>query len=325
MSQGLEKDVKWESGMLAFLYRQLLVGRPKSLPTSGAYLKDQTAIVTGSNVGLGLEASRQLLQLGLHRLILAVRSQEKGDAAAAGLRVDFPAADIKVWILDMESYDSIVAFAKRCDEDLQRIDIAILNAGLMVNKFQASRLTGHELVFQVNYLSTALLAILLLPILRTKREGLRRSTPDGQQPPAPARLSISTSDTHYWSVLNTKYPQMLARGSIFPQFDQPEGYDLSLGYRRSKVLVTMLAAKLAGQVDPDDVIINSVTPGLTKGTSFFRDGMENASWIVERLLGIMFATMPRTPEVGASTYIDATVWKGKESHGNYLGDWRLKP
>lgn len=321
MSRELEKDLKWESGILAFFYRQLLVGRPKSLPTSGTHLKDQTAIVTGSNVGLGLEASRQFLQLGLHQLILAVRSQEKGDAAATGLRDEFPAADIKVWILDMESYDSIVAFAKRCEQELQRIDIAILNAGLMMSNFQASKFTGHEVVFQVNFLSTALLAIFLLPILKAKREPLR-STAEGKLGPAPARLSIITSDTHYWSTLNTEYPQMLKRGPILPQFDHPEGYSMMLGYQRSKVLVTMFVEELAERVDHHDVIINSVGPGLTKGTSILRDTVGLFLRAVHAIVG---ATVPRTVEIGASTYIDGTVWKDKESHGSYLAEWTYKP
>ncbi|KAF8164487.1 hypothetical protein K438DRAFT_1775464 [Mycena galopus ATCC 62051] len=40
----------------------------------------------GSNVGLGFEASMQLLGLGLSRLVLAVRSPARGNAAAAKMR-----------------------------------------------------------------------------------------------------------------------------------------------------------------------------------------------------------------------------------------------
>jgi len=37
------------------------------------------------------------------------------------------------------------------------------------------------------------------------------------------------------------------------------------------------------------------------------------------------AVIGRTTEVGSTTYIDAAVVKGKESHGCYIMDWQLRP
>jgi NAD(P)-dependent dehydrogenase (short-subunit alcohol dehydrogenase family) len=116
----------------------------------------------------GAEACRLLLQLGLSRLVMGVRSQIKGDEAAAQLRTTFPSVTISVWILDLESCDSIRAFADQC-ETLPRIDIAILNAGLMNSPYTIVPATKHDITMQVNYLSTALLAILLIPLLRAKK------------------------------------------------------------------------------------------------------------------------------------------------------------
>jgi hypothetical protein len=39
----------------------------------------------------------------------------------------------------------------------------------------------------------------------------------------------------------------------------------------------------------------------------------------------MKSLLGRTLEVGASTYVDAAVVKGKESHGSYIADWEVKP
>ncbi len=50
----------------------------------------------------------------LSRLILAVRNAKKGEDAAATLRKAHPGAVIEVWSLDMDSYDSVRTFAKRC-------------------------------------------------------------------------------------------------------------------------------------------------------------------------------------------------------------------
>lgn len=63
-----------------FCKRQLFVKSPVILP-SEVDLAGKTAIITGSSTGISLESSRQLLDLGLSRLILAVWSDSKGDAA----------------------------------------------------------------------------------------------------------------------------------------------------------------------------------------------------------------------------------------------------
>lgn len=57
---------------LRFLYCQLFL-IPTEADPSETDLSGQIGIVTSSNIGLGLKASRQLLQLGLSHLILAVR------------------------------------------------------------------------------------------------------------------------------------------------------------------------------------------------------------------------------------------------------------
>lgn len=67
--------------------------------------------------------------MGLSQLIMAVRSQSKGQTAASELQKEFPRAQIEVSILDMVDYDSVTAFAKRC-KNLSSIEIAILNAGI---------------------------------------------------------------------------------------------------------------------------------------------------------------------------------------------------
>src|SRR6187549_1095540 len=81
-------------------------------PPPTTNLSKHTAIITGSNTGLGYEAAAQLLGLKLSRLILAVRSPEKGEAAATNLRKLSPKATIEVWDLGMSSYDSIQTFAR---------------------------------------------------------------------------------------------------------------------------------------------------------------------------------------------------------------------
>ncbi|KZL74101.1 short-chain dehydrogenase/reductase family protein [Colletotrichum tofieldiae] len=106
----------------------------------------QTAIVSGVNVGLGLTCAGQMLDHELSRLIIAIRSVEKGEAAAKSLREKDLGATIEVWALDMLSYKSVQAFADRCST-LSRVDVVILNAGMSRQDFHISP-EGHEEMVQ---------------------------------------------------------------------------------------------------------------------------------------------------------------------------------
>jgi hypothetical protein len=54
-------------------------------PENAPGLSEQTIIVTGSNTGLRFEASQHLLRLGMGKLIIGVRSLEKGEKAKTAL------------------------------------------------------------------------------------------------------------------------------------------------------------------------------------------------------------------------------------------------
>lgn len=152
-----------------YLKSQLLTKLP--IPTKS--FTGQTVIVTGSNTGMGLEAARHLVRLNAARVILAVRSTTKGEAAAALIRSSFPdksSEDLKsvvqVWPLDLASYASVKAFAARAAAELDRLDVVINNAGMYVYKSGFALAEGDEATITVNVVSTLLLGLLLLPKLR---------------------------------------------------------------------------------------------------------------------------------------------------------------
>ncbi|KAJ4289192.1 hypothetical protein N0V90_011534 [Kalmusia sp. IMI 367209] len=78
-SFSLNPDNITKSGFLGFAYRQWTV-KPKA-PASATSLEGKTALVTGANSGLGLEAARELVAHKLSRLIATVRDVTKGEAA----------------------------------------------------------------------------------------------------------------------------------------------------------------------------------------------------------------------------------------------------
>jgi retinol dehydrogenase-12 len=125
----------------------------------------QIVIVTGSNVGLGLEAARHFVRLDAQKVILAVRTLEKGEAAKESiLKSEKKTADVvEVWKLDLSSYQSCKDFAKRAQE-LPRIDILVENAGMVTEEWKMTE--DNESTITTNVVSPVLHALLLLPKLR---------------------------------------------------------------------------------------------------------------------------------------------------------------
>jgi NAD(P)-dependent dehydrogenase (short-subunit alcohol dehydrogenase family) len=72
---------------------------------------------------------------------------------------------IDVWILDLVSFSSDAAFADKVNKELERLDIAVLNAAVTKASFTTTS-DGWEESLQVNTLSTVLLGIPIMPKLR---------------------------------------------------------------------------------------------------------------------------------------------------------------
>ena len=124
----------------------------------------QTIIVTGSNTGLGLEAARHFVRLDAAKVILAVRSLEKGEAAKKSIEESTGRTGVaEVWQLDLAHYESVKDFAKRA-QGLERLDILVENAGKVT--FEYSMTEDNESTITTNVVSPILHSLLLLPKLR---------------------------------------------------------------------------------------------------------------------------------------------------------------
>jgi hypothetical protein len=148
--------------LAGFLYRQLLV----IPPWPKTRFDDKTIIVTGSNIGLGLEAARHFGRLGAARVILAVRDLEKGEAAKKSIdrTLKRSPSSVTVWKLDLSSYESVAKFATRVEKELDRVDVVCANAGIATGVFRITE--KDESTITTNVVSTFLLAFLLLPKLK---------------------------------------------------------------------------------------------------------------------------------------------------------------
>ncbi|KAF2014580.1 retinol dehydrogenase 12 [Aaosphaeria arxii CBS 175.79] len=266
----------------------------------------KTVIVTGSNVGLGKEAARHITALGAETVILAVRSLDKGNAAKEEIEKSTGKQGVvKVWQLDMSTYDSVLAFVARAQKELPRLDVAVLNAG--VNRTEWEVFEKDESTITVNVVSTFLLALGLLPKLKdtANRFNVRPT------------LTIVASEVHFWA----RFPEADAPiGKIFEQLSNKpteiKGDYMGNRYQVSKLLDVLctraIADRKAAQAIP--VTVNCLNPGFCHSELSREYGF--GFKIVLFLLG-------RTTEQGSRTLVHAAA-SGAETHGQYLSDCSIE-
>lgn len=169
--------------LVTFFYNQF-----RRVPYPNHAFTGQTIVVTGGNVGLGLEAARHFVRLGAAKVILACRSSERGDKAKADIlrTTGRPDNVVEVWPLDLTSFDSVKEFCRRVDA-LDRVDAVVENASVAMVAPEGTLAEGYECTITVNVISTFLMALLLLPTLRKTAAKLNT------QP----RLTIVSSDAHF--------------------------------------------------------------------------------------------------------------------------------
>jgi NAD(P)-dependent dehydrogenase (short-subunit alcohol dehydrogenase family) len=235
-----------------------------------------------------------------------VRSVSKGDAVKSSLESDASVTQelkIDVWELDMMNFASVAAFAERCKREGGKIDVAVMNAGKVTQKYELSP-DGWESVLQVNVLSTALLSCLLLPLLvESAKSGASGGVP---------HLVIVGSDAHYQALLpERKEDNILEALNTEISF---KGHEFDR-YCVSKLFDSYIAIELAKLVPMEKgspvVVVNSVTPG------FCSSGLLAQSGQPPLVLRIFQWLLARSPDKGALCYVDAAI-KGEESHGKYL-------
>lgn len=187
---------------MAFFFTLLRSQLFTKLPYPTHDFSGQTIIITGSNTGLGLEAARHIVRLGAKKVILAVRTLSKGEAAAENILSSTRATKntVEVWHLDLGDYDSIRAFGARL-KTLDRLDAVIQNAGTLTTQFKMDKGSGLETHIAVNSVAAVLVGLVALPKLReTARQTGTRT-----------RLSFIGSDLHFIAA----FTEAEREGSLF--------------------------------------------------------------------------------------------------------------
>jgi NADP-dependent 3-hydroxy acid dehydrogenase YdfG len=118
-------------------------------------------IVTGATQGFGLAIARALSALPRHRVVLAVRDTQRGEAVASGL-----GANAEVRRLDCASFADVRRFVAEWDGPLAGL---VNNAGLQQVAGTRRSAEGWEETLAVNHLAATGLAVGLLPRLEGGR------------------------------------------------------------------------------------------------------------------------------------------------------------
>ena len=113
-------------------------------------LSGKTAIVTGSNTGLGFETALDLYQKGA-KVYVACRDEEKGLDAIGRMKAISDGGELVYGRLDLASLSSVKEFAENVIATESRLDLLVNNAGVMIPPPSKSE-DGFELQFGVNFI-----------------------------------------------------------------------------------------------------------------------------------------------------------------------------
>ena len=203
-------------------------------------MQGQVCVVTGATSGIGKAAAAALARQGAE-IIVVGRDPGRAEATAAAIQAD-GAPPPKVEIADLARLDQVRALAGRLNQNLDRIDVLINNAGLVLNERRVTP-DGYEHVFAVNHLAPFLLTNLLRPKLTAS---------------APARVITVSSDAHTAARLDLDDPNL------------EHGWSSWRSYSNSKLANILFTRELAGRLDGTGVTANCLHPGVVR-TGFGRD------------------------------------------------------
>jgi NAD(P)-dependent dehydrogenase (short-subunit alcohol dehydrogenase family) len=130
-------------------------------------IEDQSGrivVITGATSGIGQESARVLAGKRAS-VIIGARNMQKAEQVIAGIREEFPKADISARQLDLSDLGSVNSFADSIVADFDQLDVLINNAGIMMCPYSKTS-DGFEIQMGTNHLGHFALTGRLLPMLR---------------------------------------------------------------------------------------------------------------------------------------------------------------
>jgi NAD(P)-dependent dehydrogenase (short-subunit alcohol dehydrogenase family) len=269
-------------------------------------LSGRTAVVTGGNSGIGLEAAIELARHGAH-VVITSRDAARGEQALRQLRSKAAAASAEVWGLDLADLASVRRFAERLAAGHDRLDLLVNNAGVMA--VPRSRTTdGFEMQIGTNHLGHFALTGRVLPLLLA-----------GERQTRDVRVVTLSSNAHRVG--------KLSRDDLMRE----HGYQAWGAYGRSKLANLLFTHELQRRLQDAGSSVKAVAahPGLA-GTNLVAAGpmtrapgpLRSLASGITKLVG-QSAALGAWPTLRAAT--DPDVEGGEYFGPSWPGQWRGAP
>ncbi|KAK5915055.1 hypothetical protein CesoFtcFv8_000687 [Champsocephalus esox] len=275
------------AGVSALALRRWMSG---GVCRSRVRLDGKTVLITGANCGIGKETALDMANRGA-KVIMACRDMTKARIAADEIRQQSGNGNVVVKKLDLASLQSVRDLAKEIQENEERLDILINNAGIMYcPKWETE--DGFEMQFGVNHLGHFLLTNTLLDLLK-------KSTP--------SRIVNVSSTAH-------------EKGRIhFEDINLDKDYDPYTSYRQSKLANVLFSRELASRLKDTGVTVYSLHPGVIR-TELGRHLFPTlAMW--KRIVAAAVMTFVKSPWEGAQTTLHCAMDESlANSSGLYYSD-----
>jgi len=227
---------------------------------------------------------------------ITARNEHRGAEAANDIRAASASDSVAVASLDLARLASVREFAGEFLASHDRLDVLILNAGIMSATRQVTE-DGFELMFQVNHLAHFLLTKLLL---------------DRVVDSAPARIVVVASVAHKNA------------GPLNIDDLQAERKFTGLGvYAQSKLANVLFARELARRLEGTQVTVNSLHPGTVR-TGWGMEGDSSGLLALGLKLARPFFL---SPEQGAATTIHLALSPdvAEQTGGYYVRSKKVRP
>ncbi|OLS23666.1 MAG: hypothetical protein HeimC2_25700 [Candidatus Heimdallarchaeota archaeon LC_2] len=226
----------------------------------------KTALITGANSGIGYETAAVLAEQGYGKVILGVRTNEKGEIARTKLieRTGKQVFDVlAVDIAETKSADNAVDELKSRKD---KIDLLILNAGMSSGGNRIFNSGGVEMTF-ANIIGHHVLTMNLI------KDGLMGSDSHivvaGSEGARGDMMGMSPVDFGPFADEHFEGDLVKALETI-AKYESPYEDKAMNIYVTSKVYTNWWAAVLSRKL-PHGMVVNAVSPGSVPSTNFARD------------------------------------------------------
>ncbi|KAK4183595.1 hypothetical protein QBC35DRAFT_467174 [Podospora australis] len=272
--------------------------------------KGRTAMITGANGAYGSRAAKIFAHRDIDTLILvdvADSGRVKKEIEDELTAKNKPVPKILIWKVDMMTFAGCKELADKAKRELKDgyLDHVLMTVGILsFNRRESPE--GWETSIQVNYLSNALAALLLLPLLK--------SSPSNPNAPV---LTFVTSFGIYPASFTMGVPKT---GSYLKKLsNNRDGLEQGHQYGRSKALLLYFARELADRVSAvytgkNKVTINSADPG----SAWTPLTAPNQGMLIPRLIMNFGA---RDAKYGAAALVNGVSASWEEGHGKIMQDF----